>query len=175
MVLAFDHAAEADPEALRFINDYNLESNPAKRTAFLRLIERLLSRGAKLTGIGCQTHIDIDLPEGAASAAIRELARFGLPIHISELDISLGRRRLDLRGRPERLAIQARRAAEVAEAFMALPQRQRFAFTVWGLRDRDSWLRSEPNAGDGTDAPLLFDDAGRPKPMFEALAGAFAP
>lgn len=173
MLRAFDHAAEADPDAVRFINDYNLESNPAKRATFMRLIERLLARGAKIGGIGCQSHIDIDLPAGASATAIRELAGFGLPIHLSELDISLGRRPLDLRSRAERLRIQAERAAEVAEAFCALPARQRFAFTVWGLRDADSWLRHPPNAGDGRDAPLLFDDSGQPKPAFHAVATAF--
>jgi endo-1,4-beta-xylanase len=173
MLRAFEHAAEADPAAVRFLNDYNLESNPAKRATFMRLVERLLARGAKLTGIGCQTHIDIDLPEGSLTTAIRELGSFGLPVHISELDVSLGRRRLEVRSRGERLALQARRAAEAAEAFMALQARQRFAFTVWGVRDRDSWLRSPPNAGDGTDAPLLFDDEGRPKAMFEAVSRVF--
>ena len=173
MIRAFDHAAEADPEAVLFINDYNLESNPAKRATFMRLIERLLSRGARIGGIGNQSHIDIDLPDGAAARAISELARFGLPLHISELDISLGRRPLDLRATPQRLQIQARKAAEVADAFMALPDRQRFAFTVWGLRDQDSWLRSPPNAGDGRDQPLLFDDAGQPKAAFDAVAAAF--
>ena len=139
----------------------------------MRLIERLLARGAKIGGIGCQSHIDIDLPEGASATAIRELAGFGLPIHLSELDVSLGRRPLDLRPRAERLRVQAARATEVAEAFSALPARQRFAFTVWGLRDADSWLRHPPNAGDGRDAPLLFDDAGQPKPVFDAVAAAF--
>jgi endo-1,4-beta-xylanase len=173
MMRAFDHAHEADPDAMLFINDYNLESRPAKRATFMRLIERLLRRGAKIGGVGNQSHIDIDLPAGAAATAMRELASFGLPVHVSELDVSLGRNPLDLRPRSEKLRVQARKAAEVAEAFAALPARQRFAFTVWGLRDRDSWLRSPPNAGDGTDAPLLFDDAGRPKPAFAAVAQVF--
>jgi len=60
----------------------------------------------------------------------------------------------------------------VAEAFVALPAAQRFAFTAFGLRDKDSWLRRPPNAGDGTDSPLLFDDEGRPKPAFEAVVHA---
>lgn len=58
------------------------------------------------------------------------------------------------------------------EAFLSLPERQRYAFTVWGLRDRDSWLRRPPNAGDGSDRPLLFDDAGHAKPAAQALAKA---
>ncbi len=57
---------------------------------------------------------------------------------------------------------------------MALPQRQRFAFTIWGLRDRDSWLRGgAENPHPPMDAPLLFDDAGAAKPTFWALADGF--
>ncbi len=52
MVRAFEHAEEADPGAARFINDYNLESNPAKRATFMRLVERLLKRGVRIGGIG---------------------------------------------------------------------------------------------------------------------------
>ena len=40
---AFEHAAEADPSGARLLNDYNLESKPRKRAAFLRLVEDLMS------------------------------------------------------------------------------------------------------------------------------------
>ena len=46
----------------------------------------------------------------------------------------------------------------MAEAYLGLPPWQRVAFTTWGLRDKDHWLRAAPNAGDGTDQPLLFYD-----------------
>ena len=72
-------------------------------------------------------------------------------------------------GRAAKLEAQARLAGEAAEALAALPAAQRYGFTTWGVRDQDSWLRHAPNAGDGSDAPLLFDDAGRPK----AAAAAF--
>jgi endo-1,4-beta-xylanase len=58
---------------------------------------------------------------------------------------------------------------EVAQAFDALPPPQRFAFTFWGLRDRDSWLQRPPN-GDGTDHPLPFNDDLQAKPCFYAVA-----
>jgi endo-1,4-beta-xylanase len=173
MIRAFEHAHEADPEAVLFVNEYFLEKIPRKRLEYMRLIERLLKAGAKLGGIGVQSHLDVDLPKGASRAAIQELATFGLPIHLSELDISLrGDAKVDLRGRAEKFDIQARIAREVAEAYADLPPRQRFAFSVWGLRDKDSWLRHPPNDGDGTDSPLLLDDAGQPKAMFDAVAGA---
>jgi endo-1,4-beta-xylanase len=169
MILAFQHAKEADPQAVLFINDFNLENYPAKRATFMRLVERLLKAGAPIGGIGTQSHLDLDSTRpGMARAAMRDLASFGLPVHVSELDISLGERpdlsRLDrLRQR------QADLARELADAYMALPAHQRFAFTVWGLRDRDSWLRTAPGRL-ATDQPLPLDDAGQPKPMFQALA-----
>jgi endo-1,4-beta-xylanase len=60
----------------------------------------------------------------------------------------------------------------LAEAFMALPPAKRFAFTAWGLRDTDSWLRRPPE-DDGRDQPLLFDALGQPKPLAAALEAAF--
>lgn len=172
MVRAFEHAREADPEAVLFLNDYNLESQPRKRATFMRLVERLLARGAPLTGIGTQSHIDAGLEPGAVTTAIRELAGFGLPIHVSELDVSLNRAR-KLFSDPEVLRQrQVRLFGEAAEAFAALPERQRFAFTVWGLRDKDSWLRGGKDLH-LWDEPLLFDDAGRAKPTFWAVADAW--
>ena len=171
--LAFDFAHEADPDAVLFLNDYNLEILPAKLDSFQRLLERLLQAGAPVGGIGSQSHLSADLAPGVASRAIRELARFGLPIHVSELDVSTRSKALMFASTDRRLAAQARVAGELAEAFMDLPPVQRYAFTLWGVRDRDSWLRYPPNAGDGSDRPLLFDDQGAPKPAFGAVRAVF--
>ena len=129
-------------------------------------MERLLAQGAPVGGIGCQTHIDLSLPRGAIGRAIADLASLGLPIHISELDVSLhGRRSLALDGAGV-IAAQAALYEEVTDAFMMLPAHQRFALTVWGLRDSSSWLlRNDPS-----DKPLMFDNAGLAKPAFWAVA-----
>ena len=169
MLRAFHEAHAADPQTRLFLNEYGLETKPRKRLAFLRLVERLLQRGAPIGGLGCQSHIDIDTPPGASTAAITELARFDLPIHISELDCSLKPRALSLSPRADRLRVQADRFAEVLDAFTSLPPAQRFAFTLWGVRDDLSWLNSEREYK-GADAPLAFDALGRPKPAFWALA-----
>ena len=173
MVQAFADAHEADPAAVLVLNEYNLESLPKKRATFLRLVERLLARGVPIGCLGSQTHLDTDTAPGSVRTALAELARFGLPIHVSELDVSFGRRRLDGRSLAEKLQAQAWVVGEVAEAFAALPPRQRFALTAWGVRDRDSWLKTSEVAGAGpTDQPLLFDDDGRPKPAALALIDA---
>jgi endo-1,4-beta-xylanase len=115
-----------------------------------------------------------DLNSGAVTEAIRDLAGLGLPIHVSELDISLNRGRGLLSADGVVEAAQDRLAREVAAAFAALPPRQRFAFTVWGLRGGDSWLRSrKENPGPPWDQPLPFDDDGRPRPMLAALEQGF--
>jgi endo-1,4-beta-xylanase len=169
IVRAFEHAAEADPNALLFLNEYNLEHLPRKQATFLKLVERLLSRGVPIGGLGTQSHLDISLKSGVLTQTIRRLGEFGLPIHVSELDISLKPHGFNLPvGDP--LQRQADLVTELAEAFMALPQRQRFAFTAWGIRDRDSWLLRRP--GGTGDRPLLFDEAGEPKAAFHALQRA---
>jgi len=176
---AFRHAREADPDAPLFLNDYFLDTMPNKRRSFMRLAERILKSGAPLTGLGTQTHVSIHMQPGAIKAAIKDLASLGLQIHLSELDVSTRnlegvKGAFDMTPMAERLDRQARVVAEAAEAFSALPARQRYAFTIWGVRDKDSWLRRPPNAGDGSDRPLLFDDDGRAKPAARALVDAVA-
>ncbi|HEY5071832.1 MAG TPA: endo-1,4-beta-xylanase [Caulobacteraceae bacterium] len=169
--LAFELARRADPDAVLLLNDYNLESIPAKRATFMRLAEALLNAGAPLGGLGSQTHVNTDLADGAITTTVRDLARLGLPIHISEMDVSSARMRgltipgLDQGSRRDALY------AEAAGALMELPSAQRFAMTVWGLRDRDSWLLRR----NADDAPLLFDNSLRAKPALAAIEAALKP
>jgi len=159
MRIAYELAHAADPGAVLFLNDYNLETNPKKRATFLGLAEALLKAGAPLGGLGTQTHVPADLAPGAITAALKDLASLGLRVRISEMDVSI------VGGATQR---QARVYAEAAEAFAALPPHQRSDFTFWGLEDSQSWLRRENAA----DAPLLFDDVGRPKAAAQAWEAA---
>ena len=163
--LAFEHAHAADPDAVLLLNDYNLEQLPQKRRDFLRLAEGLLKAGAPLGGLGTQTHVPADLPRGAIAETVRELGGLGLPVHVSELDVSTNR----ARGPAHQEAL----VAEVVEAVMALPQAQRFGVTLWGARDRDSWLNRPPERDPlRPDRPLLFDDNGRAKSLAQAFVEA---
>lgn len=172
--LAFRIAKEADPGAILFLNDYNLEQ-PTKRATFLRLAERLLRDGVPLGGLGTQSHLSLEQDPAAIGPAMRELASLGLPIHVSEVDVTLQRGRLDPRPERDLVRVQERLFGALAEAFHALPERQRFAFTAWGVRDQDSWLRKPSESGFGrTDRPLLFDDEGRPKSTFDAVVNAWS-
>ncbi len=166
MVLAFRNAREADPNAQLFLNDYNLELLPRKRATFLRLVERLLAAGAPIDGVGTQTHVAADQAPGEMARTVAELAQFGLLVHVSEFDVSISRARGLIPNRADLERRQAALYAEAAEAFMALPPQQRFAFSFWGLRDSESWLKRE----DASDTPLPFTASGAPK----AAAAAWA-
>jgi endo-1,4-beta-xylanase len=176
MVRAFEQAQAADPDAVLFLNEYNLENLPRKGATFLRLVERLLKLGAPIGGIGTQSHLDIEIPAGQITRFMRDAASLGLPIHVSELDFPMqrdGGRMPDLRSNAEKRARQVARVGELAEAFMALPERQRYAFTTWGLRDSDSWLVREEGKNRPDESALLLDAQGRPNPAYQAVADAF--
>ena len=159
MRLAYDLAHAADPGAVLFLNDYNLETNPKKRATFLGLAEALLKAGAPLGGLGTQTHVPADLGPGAITETLKR-SRQPRPEGAGLGDGRLSRPHAWFGSFNRRLS--RRQAAiyhEAAEAFTALPLRQRADFTFWGLKDSQSWLR-RTNAWD---APLLFDDQGHPK------------
>jgi endo-1,4-beta-xylanase len=169
--LAFEQARAADPDAVLFLNDYSLEQFPKKRRAFLQLAEALLKAGVPLGGLGTQTHLSHETEPAALGPAMRELASLGLPVHVSELDVTLKGAGRD---RAAALQMQARLVGAAAEAFASIPERQRFAFTTWGVRDRDSWLRDDDQAAKFPgNAPMLLDDAGRPKAAFAAAVEAW--
>jgi len=176
MVRAFEQARAADPEAVLFLNEYNLENIPRKGATFLKLVERLLKLGAPIGGIGTQSHLDIEIPAGQITAFMRDAASLGLPIHVSELDFPMqrdGGRMPDLRSTAERRAQQVARVGELAEAFMALPEQQRYAFTTWGLRDTDSWLVRAEGKNRPDESALLLDARGAANPAYHAVAEAF--
>jgi len=169
--LALEAAHQADPAAVLFLNDYNLELTPKKRATFLKLCEKLLKEGAPLSGIGTQTHIDSGIAPGLIKAAIRDIASLGLKVHVSEVDISL--REDNPANLVEPRVHQVRALNELLDAYHDVPQRQRYGLTMWALRDSDSWLNTA-QGGKGLlpDEPVLFDTLGRPKPLTQAFVSA---
>jgi len=83
----FRRAAEEDPDALLFVNDYNILSGEDAE-AYEHQIQALLDAGAPVGGIGCQGHFAEDIDMDEVRAALDRLARFDLPIRITEFDIN---------------------------------------------------------------------------------------
>jgi endo-1,4-beta-xylanase len=86
VIWAFERAREYFPEAVLLINEYNILCCPENRARYLEIIELLQARGL-IDGIGAQAHGLEHVDPAVIQAGLDELARTGLPIYISELDL----------------------------------------------------------------------------------------
>jgi endo-1,4-beta-xylanase len=161
---AFRYAHAADPEALLFINDYNLALSSKKQEALYKLVDDLRKRGVPIHGIGLQMHISIAFPsDDALGSCIEELAKLGLAIHLSEVDISINPYNRNITYNTDLANRQARKLAYLLQAYQRLPESQQYGITFWGLSDLESWI---PSYFGRNDAPLLFDRDYQVKPVY---------
>jgi endo-1,4-beta-xylanase len=160
---SFRYAEEADPEALFFYNDFDLESRPAKLNAVLKFFSDLRSKGVKIDGIGMQMHISISSPYASEiNMAAMQVEERGFMVHYSEFDITVVKGSSLTFGEKNQLRRQAARIKEIVAGYRHLRSKTSFGITMWGLTDADSWL-TEKN---GHDRPLLFDSRCRAKPAY---------
>ncbi len=184
---ALEEAAAAAPNARLLINEYGLDYDiPAERDRrrhMLRLLEKLLSAGAPLHGLGVQGHLDLQkspFSQRALADFLAEVAGMGLEIVITELDV----RERDLVETP---AVRDQRVAAHVGQYLdaALDHPAVKGVITWGITDRHSWLDLtdedmarfpqawRDGSGPGLNRGLPFDSDLRPKPMREAIAAAF--
>jgi endo-1,4-beta-xylanase len=179
--LAYHAARDADPAACLVVNEYGIiDDRPAqdrKRTAVLRLLERMKRAGTPVDALGVQGHLDIGgdpfSPE-KFRRFLAEIAALDLDIEITELDVT------DERA-PAEIAARDRLVADAYARFLdaALDEPRVGVVVTWGLSDRHSWIvRHECSSQlwrkDGLPSrPLPFDAMLARKPAWNALAAAF--
>ena len=175
--LAFKTAALADPQALLCYNDYGLEydtpQQEARRTATLKLLERLKAKNIPVGALGMQAH----LFSGSGRFARKKLQKFmqnvadlGLKILVSELDV------VD-RSLEAATIFRDRAVADIYREYLeiVLTQRAVIAVITWGLSDRYTWLRQVSPRKDEADVrPLPLDNNLNPKLAWEASADALS-
>ena len=160
----FQYAREADPDVLLFYNDFGTTWDRAKRDAMLAMVDDFQRRGIPIDGVGLQLHVTHSFPAiGQIKAVMDELVSRGLLVHVSELDVRVNPDGDQTELTRSRSADQYRRFRDIVAAFVALPPENRYAITVWGLRDGDSWLIARWG---NPEWPLLFDDDLEPKPAY---------
>lgn len=163
---AFTYAHAADPAALLFINDYNLELNNSKLDAFIATANDLKTRGIPIHGVGTQMHISVNTSNANIDAMFQKLAATGLIVHVSELDVRINPSgATPFSPTPDLLTQQAAKYRYVAESYkMHVPAAQRFGITVWNVTDGDTWING--------DYPTLFNADYSKKPAwYEFLSG----
>lgn len=149
-------AREADPDVLLFYNDYNMVSSPGKRAAALQMVDQLIADGVPVDGFGFQMHISYNGPsKSAIQSASQDVVNRNLLLHFSELDVRANPSG-DLQTlTPDRAMAQQNKVEEVVEVYNAIPQDNKFALTIWGLKDNESWLL---DFWGQIDWPLLYDN-----------------
>lgn len=170
---AFEYAHAADPEALLFYNDYNTY-HPEKRRKILQMLRALIEKGVPIHGIGLQGHWSIYGPsEQQLRESLDDYASLGLPIHITELDVSVypsehGRREIRPGENQDFTEEMEKKQIEQYGMFFRVFRDYKDAIqsvTFWNLSDRRSWLDNFPVRG-RKNYPLLFDTNLRPKKAY---------
>lgn len=157
---AFIRAHRADPHALLFYNDYNIEGIGAKSDAVYELVGRLLDRGVPIHGVGLQTHLGTQYPfPDRMRDNLERFADLGLALALTEVDI---RNELPMDATKELAQV-----ADYSQTLqLALAVGACISYTVWGFSDAYSWV---PGTFEGQGSACLYDEDLQPKPVVDVL------
>ena len=134
---ATDALARNGKTAVLYLNDYNLETSADKRKAYCDYVKG----NPQVTGVGTQMHLDMATPDlkNLIVASLTDLKNTGRLVRISELDIKC----TDLTAQADLYKFIFQQYLEI------VPAAQRGGITIWGINDRDSWVKEE-------NMPLLY-------------------
>jgi endo-1,4-beta-xylanase len=155
-------AHNADPNAVLYINDYNIEGENAKSNGLYSLAQSLLSQGVPLGGIGLESHFIVGQVPSSMLANMQRFAALGLDVAITELDD-----RIQLPASSSSLQQQAKDYATVVKDCLAVTRCP--GVSQWGVGDADSWI---PGTFPGYGAASMYDNNYQPKPAYTATAAA---
>ncbi len=136
----YQFARNADPDVLLFYNDYNITFDEGKQAAIFAIVDGLASQNL-IDGVGAQMHIDIYFPSSSQIQSVVDgtVAR-GLKMHFAELDVRINPSNDISSLTEEREIAQQNKVREVVELYDAIPDANKFAITIWGMRDNETWL-----------------------------------
>jgi endo-1,4-beta-xylanase len=165
---AFQYAHEADPGALLFLNDFDLQyaKFQPKIDSVVALAADFKRRGIPVDGLGMQMHIGVSASNEEIASGLRQLASTGLLVHVSEVSILVSdwKRDASLVLTDELQKTQSDKYRSLVQVYtQSVPATQRYGITVWGVSDANSWIMPMFNLRDW---PLLFDSLYRKKPSY---------
>lgn len=176
IIKAFEYAAEADPHAELYYNDYNL-FKPEKRAGAIKIVKMLKDKGLRIDAVGIQGHYGIGYPDLVElENSIKDFAALGVKVMFTELDISVlpfpetenqgADISIDLKLQenlnPYANGMDADIEQKLSENYVNLfklfmhYEKVISRITFWGVNDAQTWRNDWPMKG-RTDHPLLFD------------------
>ncbi len=170
---AYTYAHQADPDAKLFYNDYSQEFGGKKMAAILSLVAQAKKNKIPVHGLGFQLHTNTYNDNVELIENINAAAATGLLLHLSEVEVQARRDMPNtFKMSKSLLNTQAAKYKAITKAYLAIPKKQQFGITTWGVGDADSFRNKDVK---NHDHPLLFDLDYKPKPayyaMLEALQG----
>jgi GH35 family endo-1,4-beta-xylanase len=165
---AFRWARAADPNALLFYNEFNIESPGPKFDAMMNMLKDFVARGVPIDGVGFEMHVAANgLPTAAGLAQnMQAVAALGLQVHITEMDVQLP---VNSAGVASASDLQAEAATYQRVLTVCIQNPSCTAFQTWGFTDKHSWV---PIYIPGYGAALPFDMNYQPKPAFTSMMNA---
>ncbi len=180
---AFRWARRADPHALLFYNDYNIDAfgdgGPSDKTQFVYdMVRGLRHRGVPIDGVGSQAHLSTRYGNYSPFQVQDMLERFaglGVATALTEVDV---RNLLPESPTGDTLNPLLQAQAYDYSALMqgCLASRHCLSYTVWGFDDGHSWTNTwDFGSGTGREAMAAIYDADyQPKLAYRALQADLA-
>ena len=166
---AFELARKYAPNAKLYVNDYNLETSPAKLAELINFVKYIDENGSvKVDGIGTQMHVDgKSITKEQIDAMFQTLAATGKLIRISELDVRIG----TTSPTADDLQTQSDVYQMIIESYKAnIPEAQQGGITLWTLSDAaDEHTYWYPD-----DAPNIFDKNYARKTAYKGVCDGIA-
>ena len=155
---AFVYAYRADPNAVLYLNDYDVEhQGKAKSVAFYNLAMRLKKNNIPIHGVGLQCHFSVgEVDSTKLDATVQRFGEEGLKCVFTEVDMGISTTSSD------NLEEQARLYRVVTD--IMLHHDNCPYMVIWGLKDNDSWRSGS--------SPLLYTESLSRKPAWRAVRSA---
>jgi GH35 family endo-1,4-beta-xylanase len=167
-VKAFEFARKySTNNAKLFVNDYNLETSPAKLQALIEFVNYIDQNGGQVDGIGTQMHVTKSITKDEVDAMFKTMAATGKLVRITELDVAMD----TATPSTEQAATQASIYQMIIESYFEnVPESQQSSITLWTLSDNakehEYWLNG--------DTPNIFDTNYARKHAYKAVCDALA-
>ena len=168
IVNAFRYARDAAPEGtVLLLNETfgQAGADKGKVNEFFDVVKKTRGMGAPIDAVGVEMHLEIEKLHPDYLDEFRyfldKARKAGVEAHVTEMDVYQGHG-------PEALAKQKEVYYNVAHA--CLQDTNCKEFTVWGLNDTHSWLKTAKGEVDAQ--PLLFNDNFEKKPAYFAVLQA---
>jgi endo-1,4-beta-xylanase len=175
---AFRWARAADPKALLFYNDYNIEAfgdgGPKDKTGFVYgMVKDLRAQGVPIDGVGSQGHLDTqygNYDSIQVADALNKFADLGVATALTEVDarsvMTTAVQNGDSSEINPRLQASAFNFSVLLQGCLA--SRHCLSYTVWGFTDKYSWVPNwfkDPLEGLAT----LYDANYQPKHAYNMV------